>query len=422
MSYWSRRDAVQSYLAERGWHGWLLMDFRGSNPLLWQVLGRQPQGGHLTRRTFCWIASSSRGAEPEREVVVLAHAIEAQALADPRWELRTYHDRHSLHDALRALVPAGATIAMEYSPMAELPYVSRVDGGTLDLVRSLGAAIVSSADLLQLAIAQWDERQIEQHQRAAALVDLVREEAFELVALALQRGRPIDEYTISHYIEQRFETIDLLTVYHPTVAVGPHTANPHYEPSPAGSHLIGRDDWLLIDLWARVNEPGSPFADVTWVAWTGPSPVPAEIEQVFETVRAARDLALARLEAAAASGRALEGWEIDRAVRDFIAAQGYGPYFTHRTGHNLGPEEVHGSAGACLDDFETHDTRLLLPGIAFSIEPGIYLPGRFGVRLELNAVMTPAGPRVYTPVQHEVIVLTGAFRGNGKAADEASAS
>jgi Xaa-Pro aminopeptidase len=280
-----------------------------------------------------------------------------------------------------------------------------VDGGTLDVVRSLGAEVVSSADLLQLAIAQWDGGQVAQHDRAAQLVDAVKNDAFALVAKRLRTGQGIDEYEVSRFIEEQFAARGLATIYRPTVAVGPNSANPHYEPTAEKSLPIGREQWLLIDLWARLDEPGSPFADVTWVAWTGTSPVPERHQRVFEVVRHGRDLALDRLQLAAQEGRAPQGWEIDRAVRDYIAGEGYGEQFTHRTGHNLGPEEVHGSAGVCLDDFETHDTRAVLPGVAFSVEPGIYLPGDFGVRLELNAVMTATGPKVYTPVQTEVIRL-----------------
>ncbi|HEV2122403.1 MAG TPA: M24 family metallopeptidase [Chloroflexota bacterium] len=399
MAYWERKEAVQAYLTDNGLRGWLLMDFRGSNPLLWQVLGRGTKGGHLTRRTFCWIPAG------EGPVVVLAHAIEPGAVADSRWEVRTYHNGESLRAALSALGLAGGTVAMEYSPMGELPYVSRVDGGTLDVVRSLGADVVSSADLLQLAIAQWDKHQIAQHDRAAQLVDQVKNDAFALVGERLRAGETIDEYTVSRFIEEQFAARDLATIYRPTVAVGPNSANPHYEPVPETSRTIGKDEWLLVDLWARVNEPGSPFADVTWVAWTGPSPLPERHERVFQIVRRARDLALDRLQAAASAGRTPQGWEIDRAVRDYIAGEGYGDQFTHRTGHNLGPEEVHGSAGVCLDDFETHDVRGVLPGVAFSVEPGIYLPDDFGVRLEINAVMSITGPRVFTPVQTEVIRL-----------------
>jgi Xaa-Pro aminopeptidase len=225
------------------------------------------------------------------------------------------------------------------------------------------------------------------------------------VAEELCAGRSPDEYTIRRFIEERFAALDLPSVHGPTVGVGPNSANPHYEPTAEHARAIERDRWLLIDLWARVNAPSSTYADVTWVAWTGPSPVPDEHRRVFEVVRRARDLALERLAAAAQGGRTPQGWEIDRAVRDYIAGEGYGEYFTHRTGHNLGPEEVHGSAGVCLDDFETHDTRGVLPGVAFSVEPGIYLPGNFGVRLELNAVMQSDGPHVYTPVQHNIITL-----------------
>jgi Xaa-Pro aminopeptidase len=402
MAYWDRRDAVQGFLAQQGWRGWLLMDFRGSNPLLWQVLGRGPQGGHLTRRTFLWIPAGAG------EVVALPHDIERGALVDPRWTTRSYTGAASLREALGALGIGGGAgaVAMEYSPLGELPYVSRVDGGTLDLVRSLGAEVVSSADLLQLAIARWDERQVAQHDRAAQLVDQVKDEAFRFVGERLRAGAPVDEHEVAQGISAGFAARGLTSVYGPTVAAGPNSANPHYEPLAGSSRPIGRDEWLLIDLWARLDEPGSPFADVTWVAWTGPSPVPQRVREVFEVVRQGRDLALERLAGAAAEGTAPQGWEIDRAVRDFIAGAGFGPYFTHRTGHNLGPEELHGSAGVCLDDFETHDTRRVLPGVAFSVEPGIYLPADFGVRLELNAVMTASGPRVYTPVQREIITLT----------------
>jgi len=237
-------------------------------------------------------------------------------------------------------------------------------------------------------------------------VDAVKNDAFALVGERVKAGETIDEHAVSRFIEEQFATRGLATIYHPTVAVGPNSANPHYEPLAGKSRQIGRDEWLLIDLWARLDTPGSPFADVTWVAWTGPSPVPDLHERIFQVVRRGRDLALEKLAEAAHAGRTPQGWEIDRAVRDSIAADGYGEHFTHRTGHNLGPEEVHGSAGVCLDDFETHDTRGVLPGIAFSVEPGVYLPGDFGVRLELNAVMSTDGPCVYTPVQNEVIRLT----------------
>jgi Xaa-Pro aminopeptidase len=386
-------------MREQGLRGWLLMDFRGSNPLLWQVLGGMPKGVHFTRRTFAWIAAPG-------DVTLLAHAIEAGSVGDARWTVQSYHNGASLRERLAGFGIGGGRIAMEYSPMGELPYVSRVDAGTLDVVRSLGAEVVTSADLLQLAIAQWDETQVAQHDRAAQLVDDVKNEAFALVGERVGRGEGVSEHEVSRFIEEQFAARGLATIYHPTVAVGPNSANPHYEPLEAKSRTIGRNEWLLIDLWARVDTPGSPYADVTWVAWTGPGPVPEKVERVFGVVKRGRDVALERLREAAQAGRTPQGWEIDRAVRDSIAGEGFGEQFTHRTGHNLGPEEVHGSAGVCLDDFETHDTRGVLPGVAFSVEPGVYLPGDFGVRLELNAVMTAEGPKVYTPVQDEIVRLT----------------
>ncbi len=404
MSYWTRRGAVHAQMQAEGIDGWLLMDFRGNNPLFAQALGRGASGGHLTRRTFAWIP-----ADPDAGITVIAHAIESSAMHDDRYPVVTYHDAPSLRARLSALGRGGSldgtTVAMEYSPGGGLPYVSRVDGGTIDMMRELGASVVSSANLLQLAIAQWDETQVAQHDTAARLVDDVKNEAFALVADRLRAGGTIDEYEVQQFIVDGFAARDLVSVYRPTVAVGPNSANSHYEPLQDRCLPIGRDQWLLIDLWARMNVAGSPFADVTWVAWTGPSPVPTRIREVYDVVREARDLALIRLQVAAQAGRTPEGWEIDRAVRDHIEAAGYGPYFTHRTGHNLGPEEVHGSAGVCLDDFETHDTRLVLPGVAFSVEPGIYLQGDFGVRLELNAVMGADGADVYTPVQRDIITL-----------------
>jgi Xaa-Pro aminopeptidase len=398
MPYWERRDPVLALMRQYGLRGWLLMDFRGSNPLLWQVLGGMPPGVHFTRRTFAWIAASG-------DVTLLAHSIEAGSASDPHWTVQSYHNSASLRERLAGFGIAGEKVAMEYSPMGELPYVSRVDAGTLDVVRSLGAEVVTSADLLQLAIAQWDETQVEQHDHAAQLVDGVKNDAFTLVGERVGRGERVTEHEVSRFIEEQFAARGLATIYHPTVAVGPNSANPHYEPVEGQSRTIGRDEWVLIDLWARLDTPGSPYADVTWVAWTGPSAVPERVERVFGVVKRGRDLALERLRDAAHAGRVPQGWEIDRAVRDYIASEGFGDQFTHRTGHNLGPEEVHGSAGVCLDDFETHDTRAVLPRVAFSVEPGVYLPGDFGVRLELNAVMTETGPVVYTPVQDEIIRL-----------------
>ena len=402
MAYWERRDAVQDFLARQGWRGWLLMDFRGSNPLLWQVLGRGPEGGHLTRRTFLWIPAG------EGEIVALPHDIERGALVDPRWTTRSYTGGASLREALAALGIGGGRGPWPWStpPWGSCPTSPAWTGAP-----STWCAPWARRWSPRPTCCSWPSPSGTSARWRSTTAPRswwieVKDEAFAFVGERLRAGAAVDEHEVAEGITAGFAARGLTSVYSPTVAAGPNSANPHYEPLAGRSRPIGRDEWLLIDLWARLDEPGSPFADVTWVAWTGPAPVPQRVREVFEVVRQGRDLALERLAGAAAEGTAPQGWEIDRAVRDYIAGAGFGPYFTHRTGHNLGPEELHGSAGVCLDDFETHDTRRVLPGVAFSVEPGIYLPADFGVRLELNAVMTESGPRVYTPVQREIITLT----------------
>ena len=406
MTYWDSKGAVQGRMRTSGIDGWLLMDFRGTNPFMARVLGRGGIGGIVTRRTFAWLP-----ADPDARPIVLAQAREAHAMADPRWDVRTYTDASSLHAQLATLGPkdclVGATVAMEVSPLGALPYVSRIDAGTVGLIESLGATVVTSADLLQDCLARLSADQVAQHARAARLIDAAKDDAFAFVAGQIAAGHPVDEFAVQSRLMARFAADGLVTDAAPTVACGPNSARGHYSPRAGHARTIASDDWLLIDLWARLDVPGSPYADVTWVAWTGPSPVPARHREVFGIVRDARDLAVSMISDAAQAGHTLQGWMVDRAVRDFIAESGHGPQFPHRTGHNLGPEEVHGSAGVCLDDFETHDTRLIVPGVAFSVEPGIYLDGEFGVRLELNVVMGADGPEVHTPVQTKIVVMGG---------------
>ena len=404
MTFWDHQDEVRALMHRTGIDGWLLMDFRGSNPMFSRVLGRGGIGGHVTRRTFAWLP-----ADPAPRPVVVAQAREAKAMADARWELRTYRDAQELRAVLGTLGPsnrlAGATVATEYSPECALPYISRIDAGTVDLLSKLGANVVTSADLLQITLARLSELQIQQHREAAGLVDLIKNDAFRLVANRVQSNEPISEYEVQQFIVRRFGECGLVTDAHPTVACGPNSATGHYNPRPTASRNIGANDWLLIDLWARLDRQGSPYADVTWVAWTGPSDIPAKNLSVFEIVRSARDHAVNMIAEATVQGRTLFGWEVDRGVRELIGKTGFGNEFPHRTGHNLGPEEVHGSAGVCLDDFETHDTRTIMPGVAFSVEPGIYLEGEFGIRLEINVVMTDNGPEVHTPIQDEIVRL-----------------
>ena len=288
---------------------------------------------------------------------------------------------------------------MEYSPMGALPRASKVDAGTVELVRGLGVEVVSSADLLQYATQRWSQAQLSSHLRSAEVLGRVVLQAFEYIGQNLIE-RPT-EYQVAQFIRKRFDEEGLHSPDGPIVAVNGHASDPHYEPGPDGSDPVQRGDWVLIDLWAKEQVGDSVYADITWVAYVG-GRVPDEHQEVFQVVTGARDAALSYLESSAREGTSLQGCQVDRLARQHIAECGYGDYFTHRLGHSIG-HEVHGDA-VNLDSFETEDTRKIIPGICFSIEPGIYLP-EFGVRSEIDVYMSEDGPFATTPIQREVVLI-----------------
>jgi Xaa-Pro aminopeptidase len=287
---------------------------------------------------------------------------------------------------------------MDYAPGCVLPVVSRADAGTVELVRSLGVEVVSSADLIQAAVARWSEGDLADHRAAAAGLMASLEALWEQVRRADDGA--LTEYAGQQFLLERFAERGLTTEDPPIVAVNGHAGDPHYEPSATDDTPLRRGDWLLVDLWARVDRPGTVYADSTWVACLGePS---ARQREVFEAVVRARDAALERIRAGFGRGEPVQGWQVDRAAREVVVAAGYGDSFTHRTGHSLG-QQVHGP-GVNLDDFETHDTRTLIEGVAVTVEPGIYLPD-FGVRSEINVVIGRDGPLVTLPEQREITLL-----------------
>lgn len=391
----SRLGAIQEALRSQGVDAWLLYDFRGSNPIFLRILGSSISGrGIVSRRRFLCIPAHG---EPS----LLVHSIEAGSHTWP-WSLRSYTAHDSLVAEIRRVVGRARRVAVEYSPGCALPYASYVDGGTLDLLRSLGFELVSSENLVQEVLARWDEHALESHKAAARLVDETLRYAFRYVREAVAQRRDPTEHEVQGIIVEQFAARDLVADHPPDVAVNAHSGNPHYSPAEGASSPIRHGDWLLIDLWARLDQPGSVYADVTWVAVLASSPREHH-ERVFGAVADARDAAVDFIRRETATGRAVAGWEVDRVARTEIADAGFGASFTHRTGHNLSPEALHGD-GVCLDDFETHDTRLLLPGVGVTVEPGIYLPD-FGVRSEINVYMGASGPEVYTPVQERIVCL-----------------
>jgi Xaa-Pro aminopeptidase len=388
--------ALQRALVEQNLDAWLLYDFHGQNPTAVNALGL---AGHmLTRR---WFYLVPRSGEP----VALVHAIEHGSFpGEIPGSRRAYASWASLRERLGELFGAlrpHARIAMEYFPEGAIPYLSRVDAGTLELVRGYGVEVVSSAELVQRFLCRWDAAQVESHRRALAAIEAAKDAAFGRIRDALARGETLLETDVQRFLMERFEAAALETDHPPIVAVNAHAGDPHYEPSERTRTPIRRGDLVLIDLWARGKGPRDVYADITWVGYCGDRP-PPRLEEIFRVTTAARDVGLATVEKAFREGRAIEGWEVDRAVRDHVAAHGFGERFVHRTGHSIGTS-VHGD-GANLDDLETHDTRRLVPGLAFSIEPGIYLPDEgLGVRSEIDVFLAEDGPKVFGQVQRELV-------------------
>jgi Xaa-Pro aminopeptidase len=298
---------------------------------------------------------------------------------------------------LKHLLSGSRRVAMEYSPNGELPRVSKVDAGTLEMVIGLGVEVSSSADLIQYATQRWSDEQLRSHRTAANKLDRIVQDAFRYIGENLE-SRPT-EFQVAELIRLRFAEEGLEANDGPIVAVNRHASDPHFSPASDGSSAIGLGDWILIDLWGRLEGGDHMFGDITWTAFVGQS-VPALHQRVFDVVTGARDAALAELEAAFREGRVLQGWQLDEVARSFIAEAGYGDYFNHRLGHSLG-REVHSNA-VNLDGWETHDSRQVIPGIAVTIEPGIYLP-EFGVRSEIDVYIAEDGPIVTTSVQRSVV-------------------
>jgi Xaa-Pro aminopeptidase len=364
--------AIQAALQQFGIDGWLLYDFRGSNPLARRVL-HISDGAMLTRRWFYFIPA--RG-EPQK----LLHRIEPKALDHVPGLAKSYLKWQQFEAGVGELVRGAKTVAMEYVPRNANPYVSRVDAGTVELVKSCGVEIVPSGDLIQMFEACWDDDQWAMHQEAAKHTTSAYDAAWQFIGERTRGGGSVRETEVQQHILDHFRRNGLTTDHPPIVGVGPHSGDPHYEPQAGSDGVIRHGDFVLVDLWAKLAKPRAVYSDLTRVAVVGET-VSAKHVEVFNIVAAARDAAIQRVRTAFANGEELQGWQVDRAARDVIEKVGYGDYFIHRTGHSIG-EDDHGN-GANMDDLETHETRRVLPRTCFSIEPGIYLP-EFGVRSEIN--------------------------------------
>jgi Xaa-Pro dipeptidase len=392
----NRLPEIQSAVRSERLDGWLLYDFRGLNPIAQRVAGI-PFDRLLTRRWACFIPA--QGAPRW-----LFHSIEIGGFRDVAPAAATYISWADWRDGLHSLMGGASRVAMEVSPGCAIPYVSRVDAGTVDLVRSLGVEVVSSADLVQVAGAVWSLAQLASHRRAAAGVLAVKDAAFAHVQERLADGLPVTEAGLQNFIRTQFAARGLVTDDPPIVAVNAHAADPHYGPRRDYDTPIRPGDLLLIDQFAREDAADAIYADITWMAYLG-GDVPPRIRRVFETVRAARDAAVSFARDRLRAGQPVYGYEVDDACRSVITDAGFGPYFTHRTGHSIGTS-VHYN-GVNIDNLETQDRRRLIPGVGFTIEPGIYLPDeRIGVRLEINCTVGEDDVEVTTlPLQDEIVLL-----------------
>jgi Xaa-Pro aminopeptidase len=329
------------------------------------------------------------------------HAIEKHNLDDMPGDKAIYAGRHDLDAGLTELLRGVKRVAMEYSPQCAIPYLSRVDAGTAEMIRSRGVEIVSSGDLVQRFEAAWSPAQLTTHRRASERLYRIKDRAFEAARYAVARRQRMTEYDLQQEMVRWFEDEGLVSDSAPVVAIGANAGDPHYLPSIDSAKEITADQVLLLDLWGKLTEPGAVFADITWVGYTG-ARAPVEAASAFDAIVRARDAAVALVEEAAMTNRELHGWEVDRAARNVIEQLGYGAHILHRTGHSLG-ESVHGN-GVHLDDYETHDERRILPGAGFTVEPGLYFD-TFGVRTEINVFRGEREATVTGPRQTELVTL-----------------
>jgi Xaa-Pro aminopeptidase len=370
--------AVQAAVQALGVDGWLLYDFRGLNVLARRVLDI-PSDAILSRRWFYFVPAKG---EPRK----LVHRIEPGALDALPGPRQVYLRWQELEAGVKALVAGCRRVAMEYVPRNANPYVSRVDAGTVELVRSGGVEVVSSGDLVQQFEACWDDEQWAMHLEAAKHTRSAYDAAFGFIAERVRIAGSVRETEVQQRILDHFAAHGLVTDHPPIVGVGPHSGDPHYAPGPDHDGIIKEGEFVLIDLWAKLDKPRAVYSDLTWTGFVGKE-VPGKYEDVFRVVARARDAAIDRVRTAFAQKQPLQGWQVDRAARDVIEQAGHGAAFCHRTGHSIG-QETHGN-GANMDDLETHEERRVLPRTCFSVEPGIYLP-EFGVRSEVNVFVDKA--------------------------------
>lgn len=387
---------IQSALREEQIDGWLLYNFRGNNPFASRILNL-PSHIMQTRRYYYLVPAQG---EPRK----LVHGIEQWNLDDVPGEKTVYVSWRSLDEGLASMLKGLRTVAMEYSPGNAIPYVATVDAGTVELVRKAGVEVVSSANLVQRFEACWSDEQAADNMESAKHLREIVDLTFGFMKRKIGGNEGLTEYQVQQFMLEEFAKRGIWTEADPNCSVNANSANPHYEPTKEVHSPLHKGDFVLIDLWAKKKKERSVYADITWTGVLADN-IPAEIDKVFQVVKGGRDAALKFVRDAFAAGREIQGWQVDDAARQYIAKAGFGEYFIHRTGHSIG-EVIHGN-GANMDNLETRDERRVIPRTSFSIEPGIYLPGKFGVRSEIDVYISPKREVIVTglPMQESVIPI-----------------
>ncbi len=385
-------SVIQAALRERNIDGWLFYDHHHRDPIAYRVLGL-PQNMMVTRRWFYIIPA-------EGEPTKLVHKIEAGHLDSLPGRKLQYSGWQELFENIKVLLKDYRDIAMQYSPNNLVFTISLVDGGTLELIRGLGKNVVSSGDLVAQFESTLTDEQIKSHFAARDSIDAITAAAFQEIGTRVRNGGTT-EHKIQQWILEAFKRENIVTVDPPVVAVNQNSGNPHYGPQAENSSTIQDGDFVLLDIWGKKDTPGSMYYDITWTGFVGKAPS-QKMREVFAVVRDARDVGVKTVIEAITAGRALAGWEVDRATRNYIKSAGYGDYFIHRTGHSIA-SDIHAN-GANMDDLEIHDERRILPNSCFSIEPGVYLP-EFGVRSEINMLIRPNTAEVTGKIQRELVII-----------------
>ena len=382
---------IQKYLHTADIDGWLLYSFDGQNPIAEELTGL-----HASRRWFLFVPKNG-------DSKLLFQNIEESYFKKTGITYTTYTNSDSLRSELKKLLGDSKKVTMEYSPECEIPYVSKIDAGCFEMISKTGVQIVSSVELVQLTNSVWDGAEgVASHKRALDILIACVNGAWDMISKALTEGKEITEYDVQQYIAGEYKKNNLVTIYSPIVAIGKNSADAHYEPTKEQSSRIERNNVVMIDVWARENSEESIYADITWMGYTGKE-IPEEVQSVWKTLTNARNAALAKAKEVR-SDSPICGWQVDDAARNIIKGANLGEYFTHRTGHSIA-HEVH-ATGVNMDNFELHDTRKIIADCGFSIEPGIYQPGKFGMRSEIDVYVDEHyNAQVLGPIQESLLTL-----------------